>query len=245
MNAYVVVLAGFGAVVLMTAWLPLILKELPLSLPIICVLIGLALFLSPVPGAAPLPLEHPELTERATELVVIVALMGAGLKLDRPFGWRRWGATWRLLGPTMLLSIAAMTALAVALLGFDLPTALLLGALLAPTDPVLASDVQVGGPNSDEEEDEVRFALTSEAGLNDGLAFPFVHLAVALAGLTSCRVGSGRATGSWSMSSGSFSPASPPGLSADACSACSSSASPTGRSCRAPATASWRSGSPA
>ncbi|MDQ3559491.1 MAG: cation:proton antiporter [Pseudomonadota bacterium] len=185
MNAYVVVLAGFGAVVLMTAWLPLILKELPLSLPIICVLIGLALFLSPVPGAAPLPLEHPELTERATELVVIVALMGAGLKLDRPFGWRRWGATWRLLGPTMLLSIAAMTALAVALLGFDLPTALLLGALLAPTDPVLASDVQVGGPNSGEEEDEVRFALTSEAGLNDGLAFPFVHLAVALAGLTS------------------------------------------------------------
>lgn len=185
MNAYVVVLAGFGAVVLMTAWLPLLLKELPLSLPIICVLLGVALFLMPVPGAAPIVLEHLELTEHATEIVILVALMGAGLKLDRPFGWHRWGATWRLLGPTMLISIAAITALAVGLLGFDLPTALLLGALLAPTDPVLASDVQVGGPNSGEEEDEVRFALTSEAGLNDGLAFPFVHLAIALAGLTS------------------------------------------------------------
>jgi NhaP-type Na+/H+ or K+/H+ antiporter len=57
---------------------------------------------------------------------------------------------------------------------------LLLGAVLAPTDPVLAADVQVGPPRTGEE-DEVRFGLTSEAGLNDGLAFPFVHLAIALA----------------------------------------------------------------
>ncbi len=146
MEAYIIVLAGFGAVVLLTAWAPLFLKELPLSLPIICVCIGVVLFLMPVPGVAPLPLEHLEFTERATELVVIVALMGAGLKLDRPFGWSRWTATWRLLGPTMLLTIAGVTFLAVTVLGFDLPTALLLGAVLAPTDPVLASDVQVGPP---------------------------------------------------------------------------------------------------
>lgn len=184
MEAYVIVLAGFGAVVLLTAWAPLFLKELPLSLPIICVCIGVVLFLMPVPGVAPLPLEHLEFTERATELVVIVALMGAGLKLDRPFGWSRWTATWRLLGPTMLLTIAGVTFLAVIVLGFDLPTALLLGAVLAPTDPVLASDVQVGPPDSGEE-DEVRFALTSEAGLNDGLAFPFVHLAIVLVALPS------------------------------------------------------------
>ena len=184
MDPFVIVLAGFGAVVLLTAWVPLFLKSLPLSLPIICVCIGIALFLMPVPGVAPLPLEHLEFTEHATELVVIVALMGAGLKLDRPFGWRHWTATWRLLGPTMLLSIAGVAFLAVTVLGFDLPTAVLLGAVLAPTDPVLASDVQVGPPDSGEE-DEVRFALTSEAGLNDGLAFPFVHLAIALAGLSS------------------------------------------------------------
>ncbi len=59
------------------------------------------------------------------------------------------------------------------------PAAILLGACLAPTDPVLAADVQVGPPQTGEE-DEARFALTSEAGLNDALAFPFVHLAIAL-----------------------------------------------------------------
>jgi NhaP-type Na+/H+ or K+/H+ antiporter len=63
-------------------------------------------------------------------------------------------------------------------MGLSLAAALLLAAALAPTDPVLASDVQVGPPG-DREEDEVRFTLTSEAGLNDGLAFPFVLLAIA------------------------------------------------------------------
>ena len=169
-------------VVLLTAWLPLLLKELPLSLPIICVVLGVGLFWLPVPGPGPNPIEHEAIAERATEFVVIIALMGAGLKLDRRIGWRRWAATWRLLGFTMPLSILALTAAAVIVLDLDLPTALLLGALLAPTDPVLASDVQVGPPNSGEE-DEVRFALTSEAGLNDGLAFPFVQLAIVLAGL--------------------------------------------------------------
>jgi NhaP-type Na+/H+ or K+/H+ antiporter len=67
------------------------------------------------------------------------------------------------------------------MLGFVPATALLLGAVLAPTDPVLASDVQVGPPG-EEEEDEVRFALTSEAGLNDGLAFPFTNAAIAALG---------------------------------------------------------------
>jgi NhaP-type Na+/H+ or K+/H+ antiporter len=118
--------------------------------------------------------------EHFTEVVVLIALMGAGLKLDRPFGWRRWRVTWRLVGPTMLLTIAAVTALGVVLLGLPLPLAILLGGALAPTDPVLASDVQVGPPKTGEE-DEVRFGLTSEAGLNDGAAFPFVNLALALA----------------------------------------------------------------
>jgi NhaP-type Na+/H+ or K+/H+ antiporter len=106
--------------------------------------------------------------------------MGAGLKLDRPVGWRSWAITWRLLGISMPLTIAAIAALGWGFLGLSLASAILLGAALAPTDPVLASDVQVGPPNT-EEEDDVRFALTSEAGLNDGLAFPFVHLAIAFA----------------------------------------------------------------
>jgi NhaP-type Na+/H+ or K+/H+ antiporter len=112
-------------------------------------------------------------------LYVAAALMGAGLKLDRAFSWRKWGVTWRLLAVTMPLSIAAITLIGGLGLGLSWVAALLLGASLAPTDPVLAADVQVGPPKSGEE-DEVRFGLTSEAGLNDGLAFPFVNLAIAL-----------------------------------------------------------------
>jgi NhaP-type Na+/H+ or K+/H+ antiporter len=113
---------------------------------------------------------------------VIVALFGAGLALDRPIGWHRWSSTWRLLAITMPLSIVAVALLGWWALGLAAPGALLLGAVLAPTDPVLAGDVQVGEPSDAEEsEDEPRFALTSEAGLNDALAFPFTHAAVAMA----------------------------------------------------------------
>lgn len=127
-----------------------------------------------------MPLAFPQITKRFTELVVIIALMGAGLKIDRFFNWQRWSVTWRLLGITMPLSIAAVTLIGGWGLALPWTAALLLGASLAPTDPVLASDVQVGPPKSGEE-DEVRFGLTSEAGLNDGFAFPFVNLAIALA----------------------------------------------------------------
>ena len=180
MDPYVVLLAVFGGVVLLTAWLPLLLKGWPLSLPIVCICIGALLVWSPLaPIIGSNPLENRYITERMTEFVVIVALMGAGLKLDRPVGWRSWMITWRLIGIAMPITIAAIALLGWGLLGLGVACALLLGAALAPTDPVLASDVQVGPPQSGEE-DQVRFALTSEAGLNDGLSFPFVYLAIAI-----------------------------------------------------------------
>ena len=180
MDSYVIALAGFGLLVLLTAWLPMVLKELPLSLPICCVGIGAGLSLVPMLAEfAPHPQNHIQLIEKSSELVVIVSLMGAGLKIDRLIGWARWIVTWRLLGIAMPLTILVLTALASTLLGLGVAAALLLAASLAPTDPVLASDVQVGKP-TEGQEDEMRFALTSEAGLNDGLAFPFVHLAIAL-----------------------------------------------------------------
>jgi NhaP-type Na+/H+ or K+/H+ antiporter len=181
MDPYIAMLAGFGTVVLATAWLPMLLRNLPLSLPIVCVAFGAALFwLLKDGGDAPSPLEHLELTERLTEFVVIVALMGAGLKLDRPLAWASAQITWRLLGVAMPLTIALIALLAWGLLGTGWAAAVLLGAALAPTDPVLASEVQVGPPGQGGE-DNVRYSLTAEAGLNDGLAFPFVHLAIALA----------------------------------------------------------------
>ena len=181
MQSYALLLAVFGAVVLLTAWLPMLLRKLPLSLPMVCIGIGVLLVWSPLsPLVGVNPLENRMLTERLTEFVVIVALMGAGLKLDRPLSWRGWESSWRLLGIAMPLTIAGITFLGWSILGLGPAAALLLGAALAPTDPVLASDIQVGPPQSGKE-DEVRFALTSEAGLNDGAAFPFVYLAIAIA----------------------------------------------------------------
>src|SRR5687768_15403720 len=177
---YILWLTTAGVLIALVAWLPLALKKLPLSLPIICIGLGVAIFSIPAVSLRPLPLLYPEITERFTELVVIIALMGAGLKLDRVVSWRRWGVTWRLLVITMRLSIVAITAIGGWALGLSSVAALLLGASLAPTDPVLAADVQVGPPKTGEE-DEVRFGLTSEAGLNDGFAFPFVNLALAMA----------------------------------------------------------------
>jgi sodium/hydrogen antiporter len=179
-DPYILILTGFGMLIALVAWLPLALKRLPLSLPIICIAIGAGAFLLPQVTLRPLPLLYPEITERFTEFVVIIALMGAGLKIDRLFGWRRWALTWRLLFITMPLGILAITLLGQTLLGLPLAVALLLAASLAPTDPVLAADIQVGPPKTGDE-DDVRFGLTSEAGLNDGAAFPFVHLAVMLA----------------------------------------------------------------
>jgi NhaP-type Na+/H+ or K+/H+ antiporter len=179
-DPYLLFLLGLGVVVLLVAWLPMALSRLPLSLAIMCVLIGVVVFHGGVLPFRSDPLRFSTLTERLTEIVVIVSLMGAGLKIDRRIGWKRWSSAWRLIAITMPLSILAVTLMGVHGLGLSLASALLLGGALAPTDPVLASDVQVGPPRSGED-GEARFALTSEAGLNDGFAFPFVHLAVAIA----------------------------------------------------------------
>lgn len=172
-------LLAFGAVILIGAWLPLLLKKLPLSLPIICLGIGALVSFTPWLRSNPQALSHNRILEQLNEAVVLIALMGAGLRLDRKFGWRRWGSTWRLLLLVMPLTMLLIFAAAHYAIGLSVAAALLLAAALAPTDPVLAADVQTGPPASGED-GETRFALTSEAGLNDGLAFPFILFALAV-----------------------------------------------------------------
>jgi len=187
-DTYELLLAILGLAVLASAVLPRLVHGRPISVPIIYMVAGMALFALPLGLEAPLPGTGSDTdtnwAERLTEFVVIVSLMGAGLKLRRPVGWKTWGTTWRLLAITMPLTIAGIALLGGLGAGLPLAAALLLGAVLAPTDPVLASDVQVEGiqgPDEDDADDEVRFALTSEAGLNDALAFPFTNLAIAVA----------------------------------------------------------------
>jgi NhaP-type Na+/H+ or K+/H+ antiporter len=178
---YFEILFGLGAMILLVAWMPIVIKKLPLSLPIVCVAIGFVLFsFEPFSTWAPHPDKTPTLVERAAELIVIVSLMGGGLKIERAVAWRSWNVTWRLLGIAMPLTILLVMLLGNQLLGLGLATALLFAGSLAPTDPVLAGDVQIEH-DENEEEAEAKFALTSEAGLNDALAFPFIHLAIAIA----------------------------------------------------------------
>ena len=109
--------------------------------------------------------------QRLTEIAVIVALFVGGLKLRLPFRDPAWTAAWRLAGPTMLGTITIVALAAHWLLGYPAALAMLLGAILAPTDPVLASAVAV---NDAADHDRLRYGLSGEAGLNDGMAFPFV-----------------------------------------------------------------------
>jgi NhaP-type Na+/H+ or K+/H+ antiporter len=188
LDRYELALCLVGVAALLSAWIPAFVSRRALSLPIVLVALGVVVFLLPLDLDAPDPTSRVEVTERLTELGVIVALMGAGLKIDRRVGWRSWASSWRLVMLAMPLTIAAGAALGAWGLGLGAASAVLLGAALAPTDPVLASEVQVGEPTVEPEqdvdepaEDEVRFALTSEGGLNDALAFPFVYMAIDMA----------------------------------------------------------------
>ncbi len=181
---YKLALVALGALIVAAALAPIYLSKRPLSLPILLVAAG-ALLVRALPGFTFDPSgDDLSLTEHAAEIGVLISLLAAGLSIDRRPGWRRWATTWRLLAVAMVLTIGGLAVLGWIVMGLVPASALLLGAVIAPTDPVLASDVQVSGPAVDGEsanrEDEVRFSLTSEAGLNDGLAFPFVWAAIAM-----------------------------------------------------------------
>lgn len=183
MDVYIISLIIIGLASLAMAWMPSIAQWTKISYAIVYVLFGMALYslIPALPDAN--PFSNPSVAVHLTELVVIISLMGTGLKIDQPFSLKTWKVPLRLVSFTMLLSIGAMAALAYYILNFDLASAILLGAVLAPTDPVLASDVQVGPP-LEEREDRTRFALTAEAGMNDGTAFPLTWLAVIAATAT-------------------------------------------------------------
>lgn len=177
-----IIYAAAGLAVFAAALLPRLLMRAPVSMPMVFLAAGILVFSFAKDLPDPDPVAYSDVTIHLSEVCVIISLMGAGLALDRKLGWRRWSTTWRLLGIAMPLCILILTLMGMWLLGLGLASALLVAAALAPTDPVLASEVQVGEPSESEEdleaEDEVRFGLTSEAGLNDGLAFPFVYLAI-------------------------------------------------------------------
>ena len=152
------------------------LRHLPLSTAMFYLPVGYAI------GPAGLGLVHVNLRndapllEHLTEAVVVVSLFSAGLKLSVALDDRTWLLPLRLASGSMLVTVLLLALLGLAM-GLPLGAAVLLGAILAPTDPVLASDVQVSDPH---DRSRLRVALTGEGGLNDGTAFPFVMLGLGL-----------------------------------------------------------------
>ncbi len=180
MDSYIISLVIIGIASLAMAWMPSVSKRTGISYSIIYVLLGFLIHYFFEDLVFINPLREGAITVHITEMVVIISLMGTGLKIDQRFSFKTWRVPFILVSVTMVFCIAIVAFLSNQFLHFDIASAVLLAAALAPTDPVLASDVQVGPP-LEKRKDNIRFSLTAEAGMNDGTAFPFTWLAIILA----------------------------------------------------------------
>ncbi|MFL9843270.1 cation:proton antiporter [Flavobacterium rhizosphaerae] len=173
---YDLVLLFAGIIALFAAIVPVIFRNKYFSAPIFYLIIGIAGYFIILHYQID-PLKHLEVLKRLTEFVVLVALANAGLRINEPFKWKTWRHASRLLIITMPITIIAATFLGWWVMGFAPATAMLYGALISPTDPVLAGELQTSAPG--EKDNSVsKLGLTAEAGINDGLAFPFTYFAI-------------------------------------------------------------------
>lgn len=156
------------------------LKRLPVTPAIIYLAVGILVGPTVLNAFHFNPLKESALLEVLTEVAVLISLYSAGIKMPVPFRFARWRTPVLLATVSMAVSVGLVAAFAYVLLGLPLGAGVLLGAILAPTDPVLATDVQIRHPG---DRDQLRFTLTCEAGMNDGSAFPFVMLGMGMLGL--------------------------------------------------------------
>lgn len=169
-----------GGLLLVMGLASSMIKRLPVTSAIIYLGVGLLVGPTMLDVFHFNPLKQSALLEKLTEVAVLISLYSAGVKMPAPFSFRRWHTPILLATMAMLITVAFVTAFAYYVLGLPLGASVLLGGILAPTDPVLATDVQIRHPD---DRDLLRFTLTSEAGMNDGSAFPFVMLGLGLLGL--------------------------------------------------------------
>lgn len=155
-------------------------RALPLTSAILCLAVGVAVGPTGLDLFHFNPLEEAELLETLAEVAVLISLFAAGVKMPVPVRWPRWRAPVLLATLSMACTVALVAAFGHWILSLPWGVAVLLGAIVSPTDPVLATDIQTRHPG---DRDRLRFNLTCEAGLNDGSAFPFVMLGLGLLGL--------------------------------------------------------------
>ena len=151
-------------------------KRIPVSGAIIYLFVGLTLGEPGLQLLRVTPVENARILERIAECALLISLFSAGLKLRLPLSDSRWRVSLQLALTAMLITVALIAVLGMAC-GLNIGAAILLGAILAPTDPVLASEVQV---ENERDNDRLRFSLTGESGFNDGTAFPLALLGLSL-----------------------------------------------------------------
>jgi len=169
-----------GALLITMALAGSLLKRLPVSASMLYLAVGYGLSTADWGPIPPDPQRYAAVLERVSEVALLISLFSVGLKLGLPMSSRHWLLPVRLAFVSMTLTVVLIAAFGFFALGLPLGAAVLLGGILAPTDPVLASDVQVDEPD---DRDRLRFSLTGEGGLNDAAAFPFVMLGLGLLGL--------------------------------------------------------------
>ena len=174
---FIVWFAMLGAVLLLLALSSSYLRWIPVTSSVVCLGLGVALGTS---GLGFLQVDVSQSSgwmEHLAEVAVLFSLFFSGLKLRLPVRDRRWWSAFYLAGPVMVISIGAVAVVTHYVLNLGWGISVMIGAIIAPTDPVLATLVQVVDAQDD---DPVRFSLSGEAGLNDGVAFPFVILGLFL-----------------------------------------------------------------
>ena len=169
-----------GAILLVMGVASTVLKRVPVTSAMLYLAVGLLLGPTGLDAFRFNPLQEAPLLEVLTEVAVLISLFSAGVKMPVPFAFMAWRAPLLLATLSMAVTVGLVAAFAFYVLGLPLGAGILLGAIVAPTDPVLATDVQSRHPG---DRDRLRFTLTSEAGMNDGTAFPFVMLGLGLLGL--------------------------------------------------------------
>jgi len=179
-DAFIVACLVIGTLLIAKTLSGSFISRLPLSSAMLYLCVGMAMGPWGLGLLSLDAIEDVNLLERLTEIAVLISLFTAGMKLELPLTDRRWRIPVQLATVSMLVTVACVAAIGMWGLGMSLGGAVLLGAILAPTDPVLASDVQVADTN---DRDRLRFGLTGEGGMNDGTAFPLVVLGLGLLGL--------------------------------------------------------------
>lgn len=179
MDQYIAILLGFGLASLSMAYIPVLSKRLKVTYALPVLFLGILLYYLNVPIDWPKVSWDNGWVKIVTELIVVISLMGAGLKIGFRYGRKHWKNPLRLIHTTMPLFMLAIFLLSYFMLGMDGATSLLLAAVCAPTDPVMASELQLEEHKVSEGRNTgMRYMLTAEAGLNDGMAFPFVYMAI-------------------------------------------------------------------